>query len=115
MTATDLKQARVIFPYFQSAYGVGDLLDLIAAYNLVIRRVAAETGVPLVDLSQTFEKLEDTPRYFIDTMHLSHLGLQTVADEVLAALERNDLLGRSSQTDQASHHAAVSRERSTPK
>jgi lysophospholipase L1-like esterase len=115
MTTTDLKQAGVIFPYFQSAYGVGDLLDLIAAYNRVIRRVAAEEEVPLVDLSRTFENLEDTPRYFSDTMHLSNLGLETVAKEILAGLERNDLLGRAIQNDPSSGLEAASRVRSIPK
>lgn len=115
MTATDLKQAGVIFPYFQSAYGVGDLLDLIAAYNRVIRRVAAEEEVPLVDLSRTFENIEDTPRYFIDTMHLSNLGLKTVAKEILAGLERNDLLGRAMPSDPSSKHNAASAVPSSPK
>ncbi len=97
MAVADLKRAGVMFPYFQSAYGVGDLLDLIAAYNSTIRRVAAEDQVPLIDLSRTFENLEETPPYFIDTMHLSRLGLQTVAKEILAGLEQNKLLGEQDQ------------------
>jgi len=93
MTLADLENAKVIFPYFRSAYGVGDLLDLIAAYNRVIRRVAAREDVPLVELSGSFEEIEDTPRYFIDTMHLSPFGMELVATEVLAGLERSHLLG----------------------
>jgi lysophospholipase L1-like esterase len=108
MTVADLKRAGVIFPYFQSAYGVGDLLDLIGAYNRVIRRVAAEEQVPLVDLSRTFEDLEDPRPYFFDTMHLTRPGLQMVAKEILGGLERNHLLGHARQRDPASEHAAAS-------
>jgi lysophospholipase L1-like esterase len=107
MRVEDLRRARVIFPYFQSAYGVRDLLDLIEAYNQVIRGVAARKSVPLVDLSGTFEEFEDTPRYFIDTMHLSPLGMQTVAREVLAALERNHLLGPAGPGNPSSDHQAA--------
>ncbi len=106
MTVEDLQRAGVMFPYFQSAYGVGDLLDLIEAYNRVIRGVAAQEGAPLVELSRTFEAIEDTPRYFIDTMHLSPLGMQTVAGEVLAGLERNQLLGPAGGDPAGDHHAA---------
>ena len=115
MTLEDLKQAGVIFPYFQSSYGVGDLLDLIGAYNRVIRRVAAEGRVPLVDLSRTFENLQDTRPYFIDTMHLSRRGLERVASEIFAGLERNDLLGHARHGNPASEHASASATRGTPK
>jgi lysophospholipase L1-like esterase len=102
MTVEDLKKAKAIFPYFQSAYGVGDLLDLIGAYNRVIRRIAAEEGIPLIELSKTFENLDDTLPYFIDTMHLSKFGLQTAANEIVAGLERNHLLARTRQDNPAS-------------
>jgi lysophospholipase L1-like esterase len=108
MTLSDLERAKVIFPYFQSAYGVGDLLDLIDAYNRVIRRVAAREDVPLVELSGSFAKIEDTPRYFIDTMHLSPFGMELVAEEVLAGLERNQLLGRAEAVGHSSDQHAAS-------
>jgi hypothetical protein len=108
MTVEDLERAGVMFPYFQSAYGVGDLLDLIEAYNRVIRRVAAQEGVPLVELSHRFEEIEDTPRYFIDTMHLSPFGMQIVASELLAGLERNRLLGPAQPGDPSGDHHAAS-------
>lgn len=91
MTAEDLKQASVVFPYFPSAYAVGDFLDLLAAYNRTIRRVAVEEQVPLVDLARYFEGLPDVRPYFYDTMHTNTQGLALIAGQVQSALEREGL------------------------
>ena len=40
MTVAELRRHNVQFPYFPSAYGTGDLVDLIASYNRSIRRIA---------------------------------------------------------------------------
>ena len=49
-------------------------------YNDVTRAVAAELGVPLVDLAH---KLPKSSRYFYDTIHFTNEGASLVA-EVLA-------------------------------
>ena len=40
----DLRRANVQFPYYSSAYAVGDYVDLIASYNRSIREVAGTEG-----------------------------------------------------------------------
>lgn len=94
MTVQDLREADVVFPYFPSAYGVGDLLDLLAAYNRSIRRMAMEEQVLLVDLAAAFAKLQDIRPYFHDTMHPNGRGAELIAMELHAALVREDLLER---------------------
>jgi lysophospholipase L1-like esterase len=93
MSVSDLRQARVMFPYFRSANAVGDFLDLLAAYNQVVRTLAKEQEVPLVDLAEHFETLEDPVPYFFDTMHPDRRGREVVAEQLLAGLERAGLLG----------------------
>jgi hypothetical protein len=96
MTAEDLKRAGVVFPYFPSAYAVGDFLDLLAAYNRTIRRVAAEEKVPLVDLAKSFEALPDPTPYFYDTMHTNSKGMALIAQDVATVLEAEGLAERPS-------------------
>ncbi len=92
MTAADLKRAGVVFPYFRSAYGVGDLLDLILAYNRTVRRVAAEEQIALADLAVLFEKLADPRPYFYDTMHTNAQGMALIAEELERVLAAHALL-----------------------
>lgn len=94
MTAEDLKRSGVVFPYFPSAYAVGDFLDLLAAYNRTIRNVAEEEGIPLVDLAKSFEALPDPTLYFYDTMHTNSKGMERIAQDVAAVLERQGLASR---------------------
>ena len=96
MSPADLRAAGVIFPYFSSAYGVGDLLDLIAAYNASIRRIGSEDRVPVIDLAAVFEAVEDPTRYFFDTMHTGPAGRELIAQELYRGLERERLLGPAS-------------------
>lgn len=93
MTAKDLRAAGVMFPYFPSAYAVGDFLDLLAAYNRTIRRVAEEERVPLVDLAKRFEEISDPQPYFFDTMHTNPRGLALIAGEVARVLAQQHLTG----------------------
>ena len=93
MTVADLRVARVMFPYFASAAGVADLLELLGTYNRSIRRIGGEQQVPLIDLARSFEQLPATGPYFWDTMHLSPQGMALAADEILAGLDRERLLG----------------------
>jgi lysophospholipase L1-like esterase len=86
MTAEDLRSASVIFPYYASAYGVGDLVDLIAAYNRSIRTVAGEEGVLLVDLAAELDARPDRRRLFFDTMHPSQRGRELIADILASRL-----------------------------
>jgi hypothetical protein len=94
MTAEDLRRSGVVFPYFPSAYAVGDFLDLLAAYNRSIRRLAADEGVPLVDLARSFEALPDPRPYFYDTMHTNTKGMGLLARDVASVLEGQGLAGR---------------------
>ncbi len=93
MSAAELRAAGVFFPWYPSAYAVGDFLDLVAAYNRTLTRVAAEEGVPLVDLAARFAQLDDPRPYFWDTMHLSEPGMELAAETLLAGLDRHALLG----------------------
>ena len=79
MSADQLSDAGVVFPYYPSAYAVGDFLDLIAAYNQVIHTVAADTNAELVDLAEAFEDLHPPQAYFYDTMHLNKSGREVAA------------------------------------
>ncbi len=93
MTADELRAAGVVFPYFPSAYAVGDFVDLIDSYNRSVERVAREEGVPVADLAATFESLGSPRPYFYDTMHPNHEGRQVVAGALLEALQAEALLG----------------------
>jgi lysophospholipase L1-like esterase len=92
MSIADLRRAHVMFPYFRSANGVGDFLDLLAAYNQTVRALAAEKNAPLVDLAQHFEALDGDTLYFFDTMHPDERGRELIAEQLLAGLERAGLL-----------------------
>ena len=92
MSLSDLRRAHVMFPYFRSAYGVGDFLDLLAAYNQTVRSLAKQQNVALVDLAQHFEALDDITLYFFDTMHPDTRGREQIAELLLAGLDRAGLL-----------------------
>lgn len=94
MTIEDVRRTNVFFPYFPSAYGVRDLLDLIGAYNGTIRRVAAEEDVPLVDLALAFERLDDPTPYFLDTMHTTPDGAELIASLLLRSMDAQGLIDR---------------------
>lgn len=100
MSVTDLREAGVVFPYYASAYGVGDLLDLIAAYNRAIRRVGLDEQVPVIELAPVFEAVDDPTRYFFDTMHATAAGREKIAQELYRGLEREGLLGRVASASQ---------------
>jgi lysophospholipase L1-like esterase len=92
-SAQDLVKARVFFPYYPSAYAVGDFLDLVAAYNRAIRAVAKDEGIPIIDLEAVFGARPDYRELFIDTMHPSQVGYELVAASALEVLEKEHLLG----------------------
>lgn len=106
MSVADLHRAGVMFPYFPSAYAVGDFLDLLAAYNRTIRRVAEEERVPLVDLAKSFEALPDPTPYFFDTMHTNPKGMELIAADVAIVLQREGLTGPGEHAETASAPAA---------
>jgi len=94
MTNEELRDAGVMFPYYPSAYGVGDFLDIIRAYNRAIRRVAAATGVPVVELDRVFAERTDYRELFFDTMHTTDEGDAIIAEIIARFLERENLLGQ---------------------
>lgn len=93
MTLNDLRRANVIFPYFASAYAVGDFIDLIAAYNDAIRRIAGEQHVLLVDLAREIDGRPDRRSFFWDTMHTNQRGLELIAEVLRRELHADELLG----------------------
>lgn len=101
MTLQELRDAGVVFPYFSSAYGVGDFLDVIDAYNRSIEQVGARQGVPVIDLAERFRVLEDPSAYFWDTMHTNLQGRMLIAETLLKGLEREGLLGRGGTSGRA--------------
>jgi lysophospholipase L1-like esterase len=102
MTADDMREAGVVFPYFPSAYAVGDFLDILGAYNRTIWRVADDEQVPVVDLARHFAELPDVRPYFYDTMHTNAEGMAIIARALEAGLERASLLGLSIPADSLS-------------
>ena len=93
MTLEDLRRAHVVFPYYSSAYAVGDFVDLIASYNRSIRRVAEAEGVPLVDLAKEIDGRPDRRRLFLDTMHPNQQGRELIAEILARRLRESGVLG----------------------
>lgn len=87
MSAEELKRQNVMFPWYGNAYSVNKLLSLHRAYNRMIRSVADQEGIPLVDLDAEFEK-RDKNGLFWDTMHPNEMGHQLIADRVLSRLHQ---------------------------
>lgn len=94
MDVTDLRQANVIFPYYVSAYAVGDYVDLIAAYNRSIRAIAAREGVAFVDLASELDRRPDRRQLFLDTMHPNQRGKELIAEILAYHLRASRLLTR---------------------
>lgn len=86
MSQEDIKRQNVMFPWYGNAYSVNKLLSLHRAYNRMIRTVAAQEGIPLVDLDAEFEKL-DKYSLFWDTMHPNEKGQRIIADLVFQRLK----------------------------
>lgn len=97
-TVKDIQEAHVFFPYYASAYSVGDLLDLVSAYNRTIEEIAKEHDVPLVDLAAAFAARADYRKLFYDTMHPTAEGNELIAREIFAVAEREKLLASASLT-----------------
>ncbi len=91
MTVAEILAQNVYFPYFPSAYAVGDFLDLVDAYNRSIRRVAAEESVPVADLAVAFGRLPDPSGHFTDTVHLTYEGHELIATTLHARLQHSGL------------------------
>ena len=92
MTPEDLRRANVVFPYYPSAYAVGDYIDLIASYNNTIRRVAETEEVTLVDLAEEIDGRPDRRQLFFDTMHPNQRGRELIADILVRRLRESGLL-----------------------
>jgi len=94
MSVEDIQRANVQFPYFRGANVVADFVDLIAAYNRTIRRVAAEEGVPVVDLAQEIDARPDRRALFLDTMHATPAGRGVIAEILARELRAQGVLAR---------------------
>src|SRR5262249_47867285 len=76
---------RAQFPYYTNS--VADMLALIERYNATIRRVAEETGAPVLDLARYFDGLEKKERFFSDTIHMYNGAKPLIAKAIKDALE----------------------------
>lgn len=94
MSVDDLRRANVVFPYYSSAYAVGDYVDLIASYNRSIRAVAGAEGVVLVDLAKEIDDRVDRRTLFLDTMHANQQGRELIADILARHLRESGLVTR---------------------
>jgi lysophospholipase L1-like esterase len=87
------KQLRnVFFPYYASAYAVGDFLSLVDAYNRAIDEISVAESVSVVDLYRIFMDQSDYRSLYVDTMHPSREGYAIVARNIRSVLEENALL-----------------------
>ncbi len=100
ITVDQLKDAGVVFPYYQSAYAVGDFLELIDAYNSVIRQVAVDEGIDIVDLAEIFQKFSDPEKYFYDTMHLNKVGRKIVGETIAEYIATHGMLPSTDRTEE---------------
>lgn len=78
MTADDIRNEHVFFPFFPEAYSVPRFLSLHGAYNKSIHRLGERFQVPVVDLDAIFNG-KDKPSLFWDTMHPSKAGHESIA------------------------------------
>lgn len=92
MSVEDVRRANVQFPYFRGANAVGDFVDLIAAYNRAILRVAAEQNVPVIDLASEVNARPDRRELFLDTMHATGAGREVIADILARELRAQGVL-----------------------
>ena len=92
MSYEEIKRQNVVFPWYGSAYSVNKLLSLHRAYNRTIEKIAAQEGVPLLDLSAEFEK-RDKNRLFWDTMHPNENGHRLISELLFDCLQ--DVMGSS--------------------
>ena len=76
------------YPWYTTS--LAELKSLYQRYQQVLRRVAAEEGVPVVDAAAAFDG-QDKVALFKDTAHFSCTG-QTLVAETLAARLRDGLL-----------------------
>lgn len=86
MSYEEITRQKVVFPWYGSAYSVNKLLSLHRTYNRTIEKVAAQEGVPLLDLAADFEK-HDKKGLFWDTMHPNENGHRFIAEQVFARLQ----------------------------
>lgn len=78
------------FPHFTSD---PKLLTLLwRKYNRIIRQIAAEENVPLIDLAKEMEALSGESEYFFDTLHYYEDGHEKVAEIISGQLRKADLL-----------------------
>jgi len=94
MTATEVQEARVFFPYFAGAYGVAPFLNLHRVYNRTIMEVGHRAGVDVVDLHGVFEPIRDRTPHFWDTMHPNERGGALIAEVLFQRIRSLEAEGR---------------------
>lgn len=70
---------------FKKANELDITRKIVMQYNEIIKKVAQENGVPLVDIYSVFNK-DEMMKYFIDERHMDAEGNRIVANEILKTL-----------------------------
>ena len=86
MTYDELKAQQVFFPYYAGSYSVGKFLALHRSYNNVIRNLAVQSGVRIVDLDLIFRAYDWEPLFW-DTMHPNSVGHLLIAKSLAPPIE----------------------------
>ncbi|MBX7244160.1 MAG: hypothetical protein K1X53_01600 [Candidatus Sumerlaeaceae bacterium] len=69
-------------------------LTLHREYNVIVRRVAQETRVPLLDLEEEFDRRTKSQLFEPDGMHLSGPGQNLVARLLIGVLRNQDIISQ---------------------
>lgn len=79
--------------------------ELHRAYNNVVRKVAADTGAPMLDLERDFFELRPVrvqKVFSSDGIHFTREGLRLVGRRIARFLEENDLVpGTTADSDRS--------------
>jgi len=68
------------------AYRNNGINFLVAAYAQVVREIAAQSGIALVDVYQAFSEQEGALEFFPDGLHPDPRGHRLIADRLMAVL-----------------------------
>ncbi len=78
--------AKAQMPYFTNSSA--DMILLIEKYNKIIKEIAKETNIPLIDLAAKFDQLPNKEELFSDAIHMYNPGKPLVAEEFKTQIEK---------------------------
>lgn len=82
--------------FYNSCLDIGGLIQAGELFNDVVRKVAVENGIPLIDLA---EELPGGERYFVDAGHFTFEGERFTANVLLEAIFKKHLISPRSMDD----------------